>query len=65
MKYNVFATAPTDKSGQIIFTGTRLDCLEYAKEHQNDTDWYDMHVCDFTGQITDHIIDAPHRRRGR
>lgn len=63
MKYNVFATAPNDRSGQIIFSGSRLECLEYANMHQTDTDWYDLHVCDSNGIITDHIIDAPHCRK--
>lgn len=64
--HHVYGTKPNDNAGNIIFSGTRQECLEYADMHQDDTDWYDLHVCDNNGNITDHIIDAPHgRKRGR
>lgn len=65
MNFHVFGTKENENAGNILFTGTREECNEYAAAHLHDNNWYSLSVCDESGRITDRYIEAEPFRQHR
>ncbi len=57
----VCATRNDAEVSEIIFTGTRLECRDFAKD-LNKSEYYDIHICQNNGTIEERI-KVPRRHR--